>query len=173
MGHRAPRCKSIRLQGIRPSILKVFAFSCRIVFRLIFFTFGNLTILVFFLNDQRIDKWRTILLGDTAAFVGKTSQKLHYLYTWTIDNVFWNVEKLESCYFALILLDCCLSMLVVNIWVLLSLTGDLIGRKTSLGKRNTINFGNACLSSLWCLLKPSFFSPKIKILSLNQNRNTF
>ena len=56
-------------QGVRPSILKVFAFSCRIVFRLIFFTFGNLTILVFFLNDQRIDKWRTILLGDNAAIV--------------------------------------------------------------------------------------------------------
>ena len=68
--------ESILFQGIRPSILKVFAFSCRIVFRLIFFTFGNLTILVFCLNDQRIDKWRTILLGENAAFVGKTSQKV-------------------------------------------------------------------------------------------------
>ena len=51
--------------------MKVFAFTCRIVFRLIFFTFGNLTILVFFLNDQRVDRWRTILLGDNAAIVGK------------------------------------------------------------------------------------------------------
>ena len=61
--------KSILSKGLRPSIPKVFAFSCRIVFRLIFFTFGNLTILVFLLNDQRIEKWRGILLGDNVAIL--------------------------------------------------------------------------------------------------------
>ena len=57
-------------QGYKPNIFKVFAFSCRVVFRLIFFTFGNLTILIFFLNDQRINRWRSILLGDDAVVVG-------------------------------------------------------------------------------------------------------
>lgn len=57
-------------KGCIPCIVKVFAFSCRVVFRLIFFTFGNLTILIFFLNDQRINRWRSILLGDDAVVVG-------------------------------------------------------------------------------------------------------
>ena len=62
-------------QGYKPNIFKVFAFSCRVVFRLIFFTFGNLTILIFFLNDQRINRWRSILLGDDAVVVGMVKNK--------------------------------------------------------------------------------------------------
>ena len=63
-------------QGNKPNIFKVFAFSCRVVFRLIFFTFGNLTILIFFLNDQRINRWRSILLGDDAVVVGKVDIRI-------------------------------------------------------------------------------------------------
>ena len=108
-------------KGFRPSILKVFAFSCRIVFRLMFFTFGNLTILVFLLNDQRIDKWRGILLGDNVAIIGKISQNIEFencsikykahIIMWLIYYYRYMVlryfEKLESCYLAWISLDYC------------------------------------------------------------------
>ena len=92
----------------------MFAFSCRIVFRLMFFTFGNLTILVFLLNDQRIDKWRGILLGDNVAIIGNISHKSEFkklnthirfilLYGPYIIIKIWccdMYEKLESCCFA-------------------------------------------------------------------------
>ena len=67
-------------QGYKPNILKVFAFSCRVVFRLIFFTFGNLTLLIFFLNDQRINRWRSILLGDDAVIVGKVDIRIQNIF---------------------------------------------------------------------------------------------
>ena len=82
-------------QGYKPNIFKVFAFSCRVVFRLIFFTFGNLTILIFFLNDQRINRWRSILLGDDAVVVGmvkirKQHEKAHI--TWLLWSISYAVS---------------------------------------------------------------------------------